>query len=171
MLLGVFTVLSMVLMAVLYKVGKPLVIPEQGVSLGILDMELPVTFLRADSILSVWERHGVVDFGVRQTLLDFLFLMCYPVALSLLCMRLAWSRSGFMAILGIVLSWAVLLCIPFDACENILILKMLRGNTAPPFPELTTAMAAMKFSLIGLALIGYPFLCLMQKTLRRFRAS
>ncbi|MCF8382322.1 MAG: hypothetical protein K9G39_01825 [Chlorobium sp.] len=169
MLFGVFTVISVVLIAVLYKVGKPLVIPEQGVSLGILDMELPVTFLRADSILSVWERHGVVDFGVRQTLLDFLFLMCYPVALSLLCMRLAGNASGFMATLGIAISWAVLLCTPLDAFENVLILLMLGGNTAPPFPELTTVMAVMKFSLIGSALLCYPLLNFLQKLMCRFR--
>jgi hypothetical protein len=170
MVFNVFAAISVLLMAVLYHIGKPLVIPEQNVSFGIVDMELPVTFLRADSILSVWERHGVVELGVRQTLLDFLFLMLYPVAFSLLCMRLARRRFGFMASLGIALSWVVLLCIPFDACENILILKMLGGNTSSPYPEFTTIMATLKFSLIGCSLIGYPFLCLLQKFLKSHKS-
>lgn len=166
----VLALASAVLIAGLYVIGKPLELPESEEALtgGILDIEMPVNPARADRVVSAWESRGLVDTASRQTMLDFLFLCIYPATLSLFCMLLADRRSGFMAALGIAFSWAVLFCTPLDAFENLLILRMLGGETFSPFPELATFVARMKFSLVISALFGYPFLLLLQSFLQRF---
>ena len=67
---------------------------------------------------------------------------------------LAGTGSGSMTTAGMALSWSVLLCTPLDAIENVLILRMLKGNTGFPIPLLTSLAAALKFALIVVAL-GY----------------
>ncbi|MCW8799264.1 MAG: hypothetical protein OQK66_09895 [Prosthecochloris sp.] len=137
-------------------IGKPLSI-KGAAPWGIVSIELAWTTKKARQIVDAWNERGHLETSRQQTHLDFLFLLIYPLALSLACAMLAGTGSGLMTTVGIALSWFVLLCTPLDAIENVLILRMLKGNAGFPIPLLTSLSAALKFALIVVALgyIGY----------------
>ena len=153
-LLVVLIGISIVLMFKLNAIGKGLVIKEEGIPYGIINLEMPWNQQNATSIVKVWTDRNVTEAAVKQTHLDFLYLLFYPATLSLACVLLDISTAGLTLIrAGIFLSWSVLFCIPLDACENFLILKMLSGNCHSPIPEFTTLVAALKFFLIAISLM------------------
>lgn len=117
---------------------------------GIVELELPWTPERAEHVVSVWERNGVIDIAKTQTGYDFLLLLLYPLTLSLACTMLAGSDKLFVVHLFLVLSWLALLCIPLDALENLLIFRMLEWETQTPLPQVTSMIASLKFSVIVL---------------------
>ena len=137
----------------LSAIGKPLSI-KGAAPWGIVSIELAWTTKKAGQIVDAWNERGYLHTASQQTYLDFLFLLIYPLALSLACAMLAGTGSGSMTTAGMALSWSVLLCTPLDAIENVLILRMLKGNTGFPIPLLTSLAAALKFALIVVAL-GY----------------
>jgi hypothetical protein len=152
--LAVLFGISLVLMFILSAIGNGLTVKEKGIPYGIITIEMPLNQQNATSIVNVWNDRHVTENAVKQTRLDFLFLLFYPAALSLACVLLDGSTAGLTSIrVGIILSWGVLFCIPLDACENILILKMLSGCCHSPIPEFTTLVAALKFFLITISLI------------------
>ena len=153
-LLAVFFGISLVLMFILSDIGKVLIVKEEGIPCGIINIEMPFNRQNATSIVKVWNDRNVTETAVKQTHLDFLYLLFYPATLSLACVLLDSSTAGLTSIrAGILLSWGVLFCIPLDACENFLILKMLSGNCHSPIPEFTTLVAALKFFLIAISLM------------------
>jgi len=115
---------------------------------GVLDLETPWSTRVADDVL---HRLGVVGVNAARahTKLDFAFLLLYPVAMSLGCALLGGALTSTMGALCILASWSVLLAAPLDAIENVSILRMLAGDTAAPWPQLSTICAAVKFTLIG----------------------
>jgi len=80
-------------------------------------------------------------------------LLIYPLVFSLACVMLSDAAIDWKHTVGIGLSWAVLLCMPLDAPENVLILKMLDGATDKPVPQITSVAALMKFILVFAALL------------------
>jgi len=135
--------------------GKPLKLRET------LSIEMPFTASRAQIIVEEWNRDDRAAAAVKQTRMDFFFLLFYPLVLSLGCAMAADSGNGDFYT-GILLSWAVLACIPLDALENVLILKMLSGSFKKPIPQITTFSAVVKFMLLiasfAYLLYGF-FLC------------
>ncbi len=166
-LLAVLCVLSVGMMGWLYWIGEPLVMKDAKISLGIVDIELPWKVERAKWIVDTWREAGLIETARLQTRLDFIFLCIYPAALSLACRKIAQGREGFMATIGIWLSWAVLLCTPLDAFENVMILTMLSGNYAFPVPLLTSVAAALKFALIAATLVLYIPAVLVMKAFKK----
>lgn len=145
---------SILLMMILSWIGRELTIWSHRIPLGIVSLELPWSRQRAESIIKIWRERCLISKAVRQTRLDFLFLLVYPLTLSLACAVFAGTmQEGSMATAGIALSWAVLLCVPLDAIENIMLLKMLSGGYYSPVPQLTTIVAALKFLLVSASLL------------------
>ncbi|HQR35966.1 MAG TPA: hypothetical protein PLK30_24800, partial [Blastocatellia bacterium] len=101
--------------------GKPL--RTSAAPSGILSYEFAWTKPQADSILTSWA--SMKETARQQLLLDFGFLVFYPLTLSLACAMLAGSAFNKMAVVGAFLSWAVLLAGPLDAVENLSLLRML----------------------------------------------
>jgi hypothetical protein len=130
----------------LNRQGKPLSTDKSPN--GILEIELPWSTERASDIVAWWEQNGLLQTAREQVYYDFLFLALYPLALSMLCAWLAGSVPAKLGMLGILLSWGVLLAAPFDAIENIVILRMLGGSQETPFPQIATIAAAVKFTLV-----------------------
>jgi len=114
---------------------------------GVVELETPATEARAAALVSRLESRGLVAEVRRQTLLDYVYLLLYPLALTLACALLASGLTGKNHLIGTAISWGVLLACPFDACENWAMLKMLAGTTAPPWPMLATICASIKFTL------------------------
>ncbi len=124
---------------------------KEKVAGGIVAFELAWTETRATEILNAWE--DLQDVVKRQTHLDFVFLVLYPLTLSLACAMLAGRSGGVLAQVGIALSWAVLAAAPLDAVENLAMLHML-GHGAGTLPaRIAGGCAALKFTLVILTFV------------------
>jgi hypothetical protein len=157
-------VASLALMKMLFTIGRALANKSENIPLGIINLELSTNEQRSASIVKVWKDQGLIAKAVRQTQLDFFFLLIYPAAISLACSMIAGNGDGLlMTTVGIVLSWAMLLCTPLDAFENLMILKMLSNNYAKPVPQLTSIAASLKFILIAVSLFLYiPYMLILK---------
>ncbi|MGA8259566.1 MAG: hypothetical protein WB783_05070 [Arenicellales bacterium] len=131
---------------------------EGSVPCGILAIEMPWDSDRAQHIVAQWNKDNLLGVARTQIKYDFLFLLLYPVAFSLICGLLgSYSRSygwGGLASFGAAIAWIVLLAGLFDALENTAISKMLSGSTGFPIPQIATIAAGTKFTLLIVA-IGY----------------
>ena len=140
----------------LSRQGKPL--STDKIHNGILAIEAPWSTERASEVVASWQQKGLLRIARKQVYYDFLFLALYPLALSILCAWLAGSLPEKWGLLGILVSWGVLLAGPLDAIENIAILRMLGGSQETPVPQIATIAAAVKFTLVfgafGYLLIG-----------------
>ncbi|MFP3646552.1 hypothetical protein [Paraburkholderia sp. SIMBA_054] len=114
---------------------------------GVVELETPTTEAHATTLVSSLKSQGLVEEARRQTLIDYVYLLLYPLALSLTCALLARGLDGKNHLIGTAISWGVLLACPFDACENWAMLKMLAGTTSAPWPMLATICASAKFTL------------------------
>ncbi len=115
---------------------------------GIIDLEVPWSTTNAQRRL---EALGTAGQAVarKNVQLDFLFLILYPLAISLACALLATAVGGKAELIGLILAWAVLAALPLDATENAAMLMMLSGHTAAPRPQLSTICATLKFGLVA----------------------
>lgn len=147
-------VASLAMAKILSTVGAGLTLKDEGVAFGIINLEVSWTTERSKEIVALWRKNDVIGRAVQQTQLDFVFLLIYPSALSLACVMTSGGREGFPAAAGIVLSWLVLLCAPFDAFENLMLLRMCNGSCEQPIPKLTAISSSIKF-LIILATVLY----------------
>lgn len=119
---------------------------------GILALEFAWTGERAAEILAAWKD---LESVVRlQTWWDFVFLLCYPLALSLACAMLATAAGNPVPMIGTFVAWAVLAAIPLDAVENLAMLRMLDQGASDMLARLATWCAGLKFTAL-LAVVGY----------------
>ncbi len=134
----------------LTRQGKPL--RTSAAPGGILSYEFAWTKPKADTILTSWvEIKGTAR---QQLLIDFGFLVFYPLALSLACAMLAGSAFNNMAVVGVFISWAVLLAGPLDAVENLALLRMLDTGGSDFLARLAGFCAGVKFAFVYSSL-GY----------------
>jgi hypothetical protein len=128
---------------------------DQRLPYGILAIEMPWSSERAEEIRVALGEEGIKA-ARQQTFADFVFLMLYPLAISLSSALIAASLPDKAGAIGIAITWGVLLAGPLDALENLSILRMLAGDVGPPWPQLSTICAAVKFTLTagGLGFIG-----------------
>lgn len=136
--------------ALLKTQGDPLVptLPH-----GIVSLEVPWSSEAASGLVRDLQAQGLTDVARRQVQLDFAFVVLYPLCLALGCFVLAQVIPPGLAIYGLIVGWAVLLCAPLDAIENLALLRMLEGRTGAPWPQLSTVCAAVKFGLVFGALL------------------
>ncbi len=147
----VLTATTFLVSYLLGKQGKCLI--NEKAPYGIISIELPWNEKRALEIVESW-KDGLIPVAKKQVLWDFLFLLLYPLTLSIACALLARYFSGMAGFLGVTISWAVLLAAPLDAVENISILKMLSASIRAPIPQIASISATIKFILVFIAL-GY----------------
>ncbi|MFA5923665.1 MAG: hypothetical protein WC856_20630 [Methylococcaceae bacterium] len=149
------------LILVAATLGMGYFLQKQGAELdrllpyGVLEIETPWSPERAVEIREALGKEGI-EIARQQTLADFFFLILYPLAISLSCALVAGSLHDKAGAIGMTVAWGVLLAGPFDAVENLSILRQLAGYTASPWPQLSTVCAAVKFTLTagGLGFIG-----------------
>jgi len=118
---------------------------------GIVSFELAGPGEKSHAILESWSPQAREAAMLLQGL-DYLYLVVYPVWVSLLGLSLSERLGGKWQKIGLWLSTGVLLCAPFDAIENhALIVQIMRG----PSDELAARAwlcATMKFTLLFVAL-------------------
>lgn len=90
--------------------------------------------------------------------LDFLFLVLYPLYLSLLCSRARrhWSQPAWLAAACAMFSWLILVAAPLDALENIGLYWLIRGTDDEALQWFVTVVSALKWliALACLAVVG-----------------
>lgn len=122
---------------------------------GIISFELAGTAERASAIVASWgpRQREAAAFGLG---LDFLFLLLYPVAISLaaglVADRLA-PRSLRAARLGKLLALLVPLAAVLDAIENALLWRTLQLGASTAGTAATASAAVLKFALVALGLV------------------
>lgn len=119
--------------------------------LGIVSFELAGSAAAAAAILESWPPRAREE-ALFSLGLDYLYLVLYPLFLSLACARLAQGRRGGAARAGGWLAWAVLAAAPLDAVENGALVALLWQGPGEGAARLAWLCAAPKFALVALAL-------------------
>jgi hypothetical protein len=147
-----FAILSLVLMVQLRGFDDTLRTDETP--RGIVGYELAWSAARADSMLVVWKRVDALETAKVSLGVDFAFLLSYPVlfATSIGLLRRNRPPSRLMAI-GTTLERAVLLCIPFDAIENLALWRMIDHGASEEMAHLATIASILKFGLVIAAIV------------------
>jgi hypothetical protein len=161
--LGLLLIATVTGLAALSIQGKRLQTP--AAPYGGLSLQLAWSKEKAGNIIQSWEE--VKSVAYSQHYYDFIFLIIYPLFFSFSIVILSDYVSGPVSMIGAALSWIVLVAMPLDAIENMLILRML-DTSQPALSQLTTVLAALKWTLV-LSALGYWFAALLE-LLSRFWA-
>jgi hypothetical protein len=146
---GLLFVVALMLIVAIDIVDQPV---ARRLAHGIVDIEMPWTSSGAEQVLRNLGDAGIAA-ARRSTLLDFLFLLVYPPALSLLCVMSTTPGNPRMSKIALGTAWAVLLAAPLDAFENFCMLRLLAGVTDAPWPQLGSVAAVLKFALVLVAAV------------------
>ena len=122
---------------------------------GIVAFELAKTAPAAEAILHNWGNAGI-DTARRSLQWDFLFLLLYPLAISLACARVAEQWMGWRNLFqmtGYLLAWGQFVAGALDALENLILLSMLDQDFGIALPYLAWIAASLKFMLVGAGLL------------------
>lgn len=130
--------------------GRPL----ERAGASILEYELAWNREGAARVLDRWNTPELRETARKQLLLDFPFLLVYPLFFSLACGMLSGAPGNRMAMVGVFLSWAVLAALPLDAAENLALLRTLSSHPSQTLARLATLAAGAKFTLVYAGL-GY----------------
>jgi len=161
--------LSAILMLQLRGLDEPLRTPDTP--RGIVGYELAATKAEAARMLAAWRSAGVLEAAKVSLGVDMGFLLAYPFffrsTLALLRRRL---RPGRMAQGGAALERGVLLCIPLDLAENLLLWRMVDHGATAWGAGAAAACAGVKFLLVAGA-AGWCLLALAARLRISFRPS
>lgn len=147
--LGVLCVAVCGLMAALAIQGRPL----QKAGASILAFEFAWDREGAARVLGRWTTPALQETARRQLLLDFPFLLAYPLFLALACAMLSEAPGSSMPGVGIFLSWALLAALPLDAVENLALLRMLPDHPDGTLARLAALAAGAKFTLVSAGMV------------------
>ncbi len=148
-LLGIATVAFTVILEV---------IDPSHVSHGptILDFEFAATRSRATQIMAEWGPKGR-NAAHLSLLLDYGYMLSYGLffVLAGFAVRDTARARGWprLAALGTVVSFFALAAASFDASENVALLLTLAGNGGSLAPPFAAVCSAIKFTLIGIAIL------------------
>lgn len=142
--------LTLGLFAVFQVLNEPLVTPAAPG--GIVTFELAGSAEKSAAILASWDETASL-FAAFGLGLDYLFMPCYALTLSLGTLLAAGRHAGRFKTLGALAGWGALAAALFDAVENFALWKILLGAWASPWAELATACAQAKFGLLALGLV------------------
>jgi len=152
-------VVTIVVLVSLNVAGSPL--NTSAAPAGIISFEFAGSIDVATEMLDSWDENGLVLAAVNLGI-DYLFLVAYSVAISLVCVLVAdrvYGGAGIAAAVGIVLGWAQFAAAALDALENYALMRVLLGFTAELgpaenlWPALARACAFPKFAIVGAGLL------------------
>ena len=138
--------------------GRPL---KRVLDRGILTLEFAWTADRASSIFASLSTASLLPVARLQVLLDFGFLLVYPVAIfstyDLLTNQYAAQSAGTPSLMRgwlLPFGYGLAAAAAFDAIENAAMLRMLRGKPQSCWPKTASVCAASKFLLVAFGLLG-----------------
>ncbi|GAB4503498.1 MAG: hypothetical protein Fur0043_04900 [Anaerolineales bacterium] len=143
--------LTLCLFAVFQLLNTPLTTPDAPA--GIVTFELAGSPEKSAAILASWDETArlFAAFGLG---LDYLFMPCYALALSLGTLLATDRLGGRPKALGALAGWGALAAALFDAVENFALWHILLGAwTTTPWPEVASVCAQFKFGLLLLGLL------------------
>jgi hypothetical protein len=150
--------LSAILLLQLRGLDEPLRTPETPQ--GIVGFELARTRAEADRMLVAWRAAGALEAAKVSLGVDMGFLLAYPFFLrSTVGLLRRRVRAGRLARGGDWLAHAVLLCVPLDLAENLLLWRMVDGGATAWGAGAAAACAGVKFLLVAAA-VGWSLLAL-----------
>lgn len=119
---------------------------------GIIDLEFARTVERAGQIYNAW-KPDLVTLAMKNTGIDFLFLVSYAAFLFSSCFLLAKRYDGFWRRTGITIARLTIAAASFDMVENILLFRTLGGSFNKEVIAATYIFAGIKFILVGIAIL------------------
>lgn len=143
---------TLVMMIVMAKTGASL--KTKDTPLGIINLELPFTKLKADSVLNSWKiatnTKGIVNTEVAKinTQWDFLFILFYSLFLFTAATKLSANFNGGFGNAGKNLGKAAFIAAALDIAENIGMFQMLDGNITDGIALFTSICSAIKWLLV-----------------------
>lgn len=142
--------LTLGLFAVFRALNAPLVTAEAPD--GIVAFELAGSPEKSAAVLASWNETArlFAAFGLG---LDYLFMLCYALALSLGTLLASGRHEGRFKVLGALAGWGSLAAALADAVENVALWKILLGTGESPLPQLAAICAQVKFGLLLLGLL------------------
>ncbi len=121
---------------------------------GIVGYELAWSADRANAMLRVWRNAGTLEAAKVSLGVDFAFLLVYPWLFASSIVLLLRNRSRALLVRsGRVLSRAVLLCIPLDALENLVLWRMIDVGATDGLARVAATAASVKFLLLLCAVL------------------
>ncbi len=116
---------------------------------GIVGYELAWSAERANSMLRVWRNAGTLEKAKVSLGVDFAFLLAYPFMFASGIALLVRARAPSVFVkTGERLQRLVLLCIPLDALENVLLWRMIDQGATDGVMHVVTVVASVKFLLV-----------------------
>ena len=143
---------AVVLTVVLGQIGAPLRSPAAPD--GIISYELAGSYERSAAILRSWDA-SVRESATISLIVDYLYLVAYPVAISLGCAIVAGRlrpRRPELAAIALVLSWGALVAGALDAVENAALLRQLVAGPGALTARIAMVASIAKFSLVAVTL-------------------
>jgi len=144
-----FATLSLILMLQLRSLDSELRLPDTPG--GIVGYELAWSAARGNEIIATWRRNDVLETAKVSLGMDFVFLVAYPLMFFTAIRLLVRTPTASFDRMGVWVGRAVLLCIPLDAVENLLLWRMLDTGASNGLMHLATLSAAAKFLLVLVA--------------------
>ena len=119
---------------------------------GIVTFELAGSPAHARAILASWDARAqtFAAFGLG---LDYLFMPCYALALSLGTLLAAGRHEGWLRTLGALAGWGALAAALFDAVENYALWTLLVHGVSAPWPGVAAICGTLKFAFLALGLL------------------
>ncbi len=147
---GILLLLTLLVMGILAWMERPLA--KAGAS--IVDFELAGTLDKAQTIMHGWGEANR-QLARQQTVVDFVFLVLYPLAIALGCGLAArqFSTGSWSVTVGLYLAWAQLAAGLLDAVEHVVLLRLLQGAQHPSLPLIARWCALPKFAIVGVGFI------------------
>jgi hypothetical protein len=123
----------------------------------IFDFELIRTTARAQAMLSAWGPVGR-DAARASLWLDFAFIACWTAALvlagTMLAARARRSGAQRLVVAGRLIVGAAVVAGTCDVLQNVVLLLILHGHSAQPFPALAFSLSLPTFVLLAAAVVG-----------------
>jgi len=143
---------------VVFTVVLELVDPSRQVAgaPSILDFEFAASHARASQIIGEWGSEGR-SAAHLSLLLDYGYMLSYGLFFALAGFAIrdtararGWQR---LAAVGVVVPFLALAAATFDASENVALLLTLAGEGGGFAPPFAAVCSAVKFTLIGIAIL------------------
>lgn len=123
---------------------------------GIVSLEFAKTKKNVTEILYEWNTvssKNMHQHAVTNTAIDFLFIFFYSLFLFYACFWFSIKQQGLLSKLSRFISLLALVAGLLDIIENYFLLKMLSHSITDAEVLLTWWIAAVKFSLAGIAVV------------------
>jgi hypothetical protein len=157
---AVIVIGAVAIMIVLLRHGAPL---KTVGCYKIGALELARSSERAETIVTSWRGHKLLDLALEDIRFDYAFIALYTAALALTCFFGAIVWGGWLARAGTILGWAMFVAGVMDVFENIGMTAEIGGNYS--VAPLVCAVSSIKW-IIAIAAFIYSVPTLLRMIVR-----